>query len=123
MKPGILEHLDRHERAYTEVTNGGFASALPELDVCYMTRPQLERQDGEAKREALQREYQDFVLTPELAETMKSDAIIMHPLPRNFELPTSVDTNSRARYHPQMGNGLWMRAALFAWIQEIRASR
>lgn len=120
MKPGILEYLDRHGRTYTEVPSEEFAAVLPSLDVCNMTRAQLERQETEEEQEALIREYQNIILTPKLADTMKPTAIIIHPLPRNLELPPTVDSNPRARYHPQMGNGLWMRAALFSWIQDIR---
>ena len=36
----------------------------------------------------------------------------MHPLPRNEELPPSIDSNKRAVYFDQMRYGLYIRMAL-----------
>ena len=47
---------------------------------------------------------------------MKPEAIILHPLPRTFELPESIDADPRARYFDQMGNGFALRRALFERI-------
>ena len=69
-----------------------------------MTRMQKERRKNPISP--------DFILTPELADKMKEKAIIMHPLPRNEELPSSVDTNHRAVYFEQMKYGLYVRMAL-----------
>jgi aspartate carbamoyltransferase catalytic subunit len=77
---------------------------LPEIDILYMTRHQAER--------SLLREPSKFIMTNELAHTMKKNAIIMHPLPRNHELPKEVDVNPRAAYFRQVKNGMWMRMAL-----------
>jgi len=40
----------------------------------------------------------------------------MHPLPRTWELDTSVDTLPQAKYFEQAKNGLYIRAAL---IKEV----
>ena len=79
-------------------------NALPLIDILYMTRHQTER--------AKPREQSQFMLTKELAHTMKKDAIIMHPLPRTQELHPDVDTNPRAKYFEQAKNGMWIRMAL-----------
>lgn len=90
------------------VFEGEIPELLPEIDVLYMTRKQTERW----------RHFPSFfipskfILTPELIETMKSDAIIMHPLPRREELPTEVDDNPRAVYFTQAKFGLYVRMAL-----------
>lgn len=84
---------------------------LPELDVLYVTRVQKERMH-EAD---FHTEYQ---ISPEMVDKMKSTAIIMHPLPRNQELPQSIDKNHRAVYFQQMKNGLEIRMALFEYIFE-----
>ena len=77
---------------------------ISQYDVVYMTRMQKERRKNPISP--------DFILTPELADKMKEKAIIMHPLPRNEELPSSVDTNHRAVYFEQMKYGLYVRMAL-----------
>jgi len=79
-------------------------NALPKIDILYMTRHQVERKSP--------REKSQFVLTKELACTMKKDAIIMHPLPRTSELPPEVDDNHRSVYFEQAKNGMWIRMAL-----------
>jgi carbamoyl-phosphate synthase/aspartate carbamoyltransferase len=98
-----------------------WSHALKEADVVYMTRTQTERlkphpSDTGVSSERLKSHpsdtTQEFILTRELAETMKSDAIILHPLPRNAELPAELDNNPRAMYFKQMEYGLYLRMAL-----------
>lgn len=77
---------------------------LPHIDVLYMTRHQNER--------LLPRKKSAFMMTNELACTMKINAIIMHPLPRTEELPVEIDVNPRAKYFEQAKNGMLVRLAL-----------
>lgn len=77
---------------------------LPHIDVLYMTRHQNER--------LLPRKKSAFMMTNELACTMKRNAIIMHPLPRTEELPIEIDANPRAKYFEQAKNGMWVRMGL-----------
>jgi len=79
---------------------------IENVDVLYMTRLQEERYIG---REIDSRK---FIMTKELLNKMKADAIIMHPLPRNEELPEEIDSNYRAKYFQQVKNGLFIRMAL-----------
>jgi aspartate carbamoyltransferase catalytic subunit len=87
-----------------------------------MTRPQLNLEPDQAERDRLISEYQPYILEPEIVERMKPEAIILHPLPRSFELPKSVDTDPRAKYFEQAGNGLWVRMALLERIHTYRQS-
>lgn len=81
---------------------------LPKVDVLYMTRTQKERW-GKTPEKGTE---SDFVLTKDLTYTMKADAIIMHPLPRNEEIHPEVDQNYRAVYFQQVKNGLFVRMGL-----------
>jgi aspartate carbamoyltransferase catalytic subunit len=47
---------------------------------------------------------------------MKSDAIIMHPLPRVNEISPDVDADPRAHYFQEAKNGLYLRMALLEWV-------
>ena len=47
---------------------------------------------------------------------MKPDAIIMHPLPRRYEIEVEVDNDPRAVYWRQERNGMWMRVAILSKI-------
>ena len=84
-------------------------SQLPKIDILYMTRHQTERTNKE-------RERSTFVLTHPLAQTMKKNAIIMHPLPRTEELLPEVDKNGRAVYFEQVKNGMFVRMALLCYL-------
>lgn len=101
----ILEHLREHS-VHFELTDK-MEEALPKSDVVYWTRLQKERlQTSEG-----------WVKTPYLLDrgslvVMKSDAIILHPLPRTDELSSEVDSDPRAKYFEQSGNGLFIRMAL-----------
>lgn len=97
------------------------ASSLEEIagqvDVLYMTRVQKERfGDQPEDLQRYERLKHKFVLTGNLANAMRRNAIIMHPLPRVGEIEESVDTNPRARYENQMRHGLLTRMALMEMI-------
>jgi carbamoyl-phosphate synthase/aspartate carbamoyltransferase len=81
-------------------------SALKVADVVYMTRTQTERLASATIITP------GFILTHELVGTMKQDAIILHPLPRNSELPVELDNNPRSAYFKQMEYGLYLRMAI-----------
>lgn len=107
MDDDIKEYLDRHKTDWEEETD--MEKVLPLVDCVYMTRIQKERfHDPEEYRQAAGQ----YILDLEKANMMKSDAIIMHPLPRVNEIPPEVDRNHRAKYFEQAQNGLYIRMAL-----------
>ena len=73
-------------------------------DVVYVTRLQKERHCSSVES--------NFILTPEMVSKMKEKSIIMHPLPRNKELPTTIDMDKRTVYFEQMKYGVYIRMAL-----------
>ncbi|XP_005099583.1 CAD protein isoform X3 [Aplysia californica] len=88
--------------------------ALPDTDVVYMTRIQKERFETiEQYNEACNK---NLVLTPELMTLAKKKMVVMHPLPRVFEISPSIDTDPRAAYFRQAENGMYVRMALIALI-------
>ena len=44
------------------------------------------------------------------------NTVIMHPLPRRYEIEVEVDKDPRAVYWKQERNGMWMRAALISYL-------
>lgn len=88
--------------------------SLKMADVLYMTRPQKERWAATNRGENLG--YSDFTLTKDLARTMKPTSIIMHPLPRNYEIHPDVDGLPQAKYFEQVRNGLHVRMALLHYM-------
>ncbi len=80
-------------------------------DIIYMTRTQREYGQVEFDPSA-------FTLTPERAQMLPETSIILHPLPRNDELPPAIDFDPRARYFGQAQNGLYVRMALLEMLMK-----
>ena len=78
-------------------------------DVIYMTRTQSERHDVASGGDS-------YALTEPLASALHEDAIVLHPLPRNRELPEAIDRLPQARYFEQARNGLFVRMAVLLWV-------
>ena len=74
---------------------------LPKSDVYYLTRVQKERGSTGS-----------YQLTKNHVEEMPDNCIVMHPFPRNKEIPKWFDNDPRAKYFEQMENGLYIRMAL-----------
>ena len=72
-----------------------------QTNILYVTRVQKERGSQE-----------DYKLSLEEHTNLPKDTIVMHPLPRMKEIPTSFDNDSRAKYFEQIDNGLLVRKAL-----------
>lgn len=107
MEADIKEYLDKNNVSWREETD--LAQVALEADCIYMTRVQKERFHSVEDFEAAASKY---ILTQDIVESMKKEAIIMHPLPRVDEIPPEVDENPRARYFEQALNGLYIRMAL-----------
>ena len=107
MRPDILAHLDEHEVWYDVRHDvGPIAGAV---DVIYQTRI---RPDRVADRAALSR----YTIDARLLQTMKPDAMILHPLPRTVEIEKDVDDDPRALYFAQAANSLAVRMALLTLL-------
>jgi aspartate carbamoyltransferase catalytic subunit len=107
MGTDILEYLKEKGVSITETEE--LAGAMAVAEVVYQTRIQKERFPSEAEYLKFKGRY---VITRELADTMKQGAIIMHPLPRVDEITPEVDASEHARYFEQARYGLYVRMAL-----------
>jgi len=86
---------------------------IGEIDVLYVTRVQKERFEDPTEYEKLK----DFYIVDQaLMAQAKADMILMHPLPRVYEIAMEVDDDPRAAYFRQMENGMYIRMALLAAV-------
>ena len=99
--------LVKNNIAYEQTTD--LESAMPNLDILYMTRVQRERFFNE---EDYLRLKDSYILTPDKLKNAKSDLSILHPLPRVNEISVAIDNDPRASYFKQVLNGKYMRMAL-----------
>ncbi len=99
------------------------AHSLPEvidqLDALYMTRIQHEHNTDADRKFFETFDYGQFTLTTDLLPRMKDYCPILHPFPRNQEIPFEVDSDPRAMYFRQARNGMWIRAALLAHLFDV----
>src|SRR5436853_102448 len=109
MKPDILDYLDEHSVNYE--LEPELDRVIREVDVVYQTRIRPERMKD---TQNLKR----YAIDSAVLQRMKTDAMILHPLPRTVELDNTVDTDPRALYFRQAVNGLYVRMALLTMVLE-----
>jgi aspartate carbamoyltransferase catalytic subunit len=90
---------------------------VPKLDVCYLLRMQLERQE-QALVPSLREYSAGFGLTLERAGRLPEHALVMHPGPMNrgVEIAPEVADLPRAVITKQVANGVAVRMAVLYWL-------
>ena len=109
------DHLFTGGCEYVETEN--LESAIPSLDILYMTRIQAERFDSREEYERLKDSYE---LTADKLIMAKEDLSIMHPLPRVTEINVDVDDDPRAHYFDQAMYGRYIRMALILMLLKTK---
>ena len=116
--PEFKAELDERNVRYQEAES--VEKVLGECDVIYMepvvqadyTKGRDERDEG-----ALPTTPAEYRVTRELLrDKARTDAIILHSLPRMDELPVDVDATRHARYWVEAFNGVVMRMALLSLV-------
>lgn len=107
MKQDILEYLNEHDVCYE--LESDIDRVIGEADVVYQTRIRPERV-------ADVKDLKRYAIDSAVVRRMKSDAMILHPLPRTVELDKTVDNDPRALYFRQAVNGLYVRMALLTML-------
>lgn len=108
---GMPEHIISYlnSKGVSQKVYASIEEALPETDVLYMTRIQKERFKSV---EEYTKACGVFVVTPKMMTCAKKKMIVMHPLPRNQEISTDLDSDPRAAYFRQAEYGMYVRMAL-----------
>ena len=89
------------------------SDVISKLDVIYTTRIQKERFPDLQEYEKVKGSYR---IDESLLEHAKDDLIILHPMPRSEEIPSSLDTTKYAKYFTQIKYGKIIRSALLYLI-------
>jgi len=95
---------------------------LEQIDCLYMTRIQREHNTPQEAAEFEGMNVEDFRLTPQRLQHLKSYVPIMHPFPRDSqvgEIPPEIDHDPRVMYFRQARNGMWARASLLVHIFKL----
>lgn len=117
MGDDIKEVVASSNNDYEETTSLG--NALSEADIVYWTRMQKERPMDKSGQVGLQ-QASSFIIDKTALDIMPEHAIVMHPLPKVDEITADVDSDPRAWYFKQAGNGLYVRMALLKRAVEVK---
>ena len=110
----ITDMLKEKNIPYEEVIR--LESIMPELDFLYMTRVQRERFFNEEDYVRLKDFY---ILDKAKMQLAKKDMLVLHPLPRVYEISVEVDDDPRAAYFRQVQYGVYVRMALILTLLDI----
>ena len=115
--PDYIKHdiCDRNHLPYTECSS--IEEVIGELDVLYMTRVQKERFLDEDEYDRVK---DCFVLDNAKMALAKDKMAVLHPLPRVNEILPEVDSDPRAAYFRQVGNGKFVRMALILTLLKLK---
>jgi len=90
-----------------------------QVDLVYMTRIQHEHNTPDDAKFFADLDDSLFTLNSGTMRALREYAAILHPFPRNTEIPFEIDSDHRATYFRQARNGMWSRAALTAYLFDI----
>jgi len=103
-----LDMLDKKKIKY--IVSDTYVDNLKNLDILYVTRVQVERIVDPIDIEPLKKKY---TITKEVLEKEgNKDLLVMHPLPRVYEITTDVDSTTHNIYFKQAKNGVPVRQAI-----------
>lgn len=111
MGSDVLDHLKEHGAIFAE--HDALEDVVGNADVVYWTRAQTEHPIDGTDDKALQERY---CIDERITRLMQPHASILHPLPRNSEISAAIDSDPRARYFIQAGNGVPVRMAAIEWV-------
>jgi aspartate carbamoyltransferase catalytic subunit len=89
------------------------SEVINKVDIVYISRLQEERFPN---REDAKKFRGAYTLNPELLKDAKENMIILHHLPRLWEIPTIIDETPHAHYFQQEYNGLVVRCGILSLI-------
>jgi aspartate carbamoyltransferase catalytic subunit len=116
LTPEFKEELKRFSVDFKEVEH--VEQAIATADVI-LVEPVVQPDYTKSRQEAGEHDLTpaNYKITRELLSTKaKSDAILLHSLPRMDEIPTDVDITRWSRYWQEAFNGVVMRMALLALV-------
>lgn len=111
LPPDLKGYLERKGIPFEETES--LEDVAGKVDVMYVTRIQKERFRSPEEYEKIKDCY---IVDRKILDIMKSDARVLHPLPRVNEISTEVDNDPKAAYFRQAENGLYVRMALLKMV-------
>ncbi len=118
MKDDLKDYLVDNQVPFNESLDS--AEELKEIaskvDILYITQIPKENFGDRVSEYDQSREI--FRINREVLKVLKRDTYIMHPFPRDYELPAEIDQDPRAVYFEQIKYGQFLRMGLLCLVLE-----
>ena len=118
----LREYLAEHRVSFRESYESAeeFKEIASKVDILYIT--QISKNSFGDRTHDYEQSREIFRLTPEILQEMKKDTYIMHPFPRDYELPREVDRDPRATYFEQVQYGQFLRMGLLCHVLQVKVA-
>lgn len=118
MKDDLKEYLADNQVPFNESLDSAeeLREIASKVDILYIT--QIPKDNFGDRISDYDQSREIFRIDREVLKILKRDTYIMHPFPRDYELPTEVDQDPRAVYFEQIKYGQFLRMGLLCLVLE-----
>ncbi len=122
MKDDLKEYLADNRVPFSEFLDSAeeLKEVASRVDILYIT--QIPRENFGDRIEDYDSSRNIFRIDPGMLRALKKDTYIMHPFPRDYELPPEIDTDPRAVYFEQVRYGQFLRMGLLCLVLQAPLS-
>ena len=119
MKDDLKEYLVEHRVPFSESFGNGeeLKNIVAQADILYIT--QIPKEHFGDRIDDYEQSKEIFRINQEILKVLKKDTYIMHPFPRDYELPREVDRDPRAVYFDQIKYGQFLRMGLLCLVLRV----
>jgi aspartate carbamoyltransferase catalytic subunit len=116
MKDDMKDYLREYRVPFSESVDSAeeWREIASRVDILYVT--QTPRDRFADRVEEYERSTEIFRVTPDILKNLKRDTYIMHPFPRDRELPPDIDPDPRAVYFDLLRYGQYLRMGLLCLV-------
>jgi aspartate carbamoyltransferase catalytic subunit len=116
VKDDIKEYLTEQQVSFTESYDRAdeLVEVASRADILYIT--QIPKDHFGDRIDDYEQSKEIFRISQDLVKVLKKDTFIMHPFPRDYELPTEIDPDPRAIYFAQVKYGQFLRMGLLCYV-------
>ncbi len=116
MKDDIQEYLKDNGVPFQESLDSAeeLREIVSKVDIVYIT--QIPRENFGDRVQDYDSAKEIFRVDREVLKRLKRDTYIMHPFPRDYELPTEIDRDPRAAYFDQIRYAQFLRMGLLGLV-------
>ncbi|MDO9209169.1 MAG: hypothetical protein Q7V48_00220 [Deltaproteobacteria bacterium] len=119
MKDDMKDYLREHQVPCSETLDSAvdWREIASKADILYIT--QIPREQFGDQVDDYERSKEIFRVNPDILKALRKDTYIMHPFPRDHELPMEIDQDPRAVYFDLIKYGQFLRMGLLCHVLRV----